>query len=149
MSPPEVSKRIKGRTAEHITGVGILGLAASVETVTRSPPVTALFSDTVASVIEKMVASNIGAVIVMSGGAPAGIITERDIVEKIVRGRKDPEKTRAQAVMSSPLVSIEAGKSVKDALRLMRDKKIRRLAVTRSGRLIGIVTERRILDSLV
>jgi len=126
-----------------------LGLAASVETVTRSPPVTALFSDTVASIIEKMVANNIGAVIVMSGGAPAGIVTERDIVEKIVRGRKDPAKTRAQDVMSSPLVSIETGRSVKDALRLMRDKKIRRLAVTRSGRLIGIVTERRILDSLV
>lgn len=125
-----------------------MGLKALVETVMRSPPVTALFSDTVLFVTEKMVANNIGAVIVMSGGEPAGIVTERDIVEKVVRLHKDPTKTRAQEVMSSPLISIEAGKSVTDALRMMRDKKIRRLAVTKGGRLVGVVTERRLLDSL-
>jgi len=110
-----------------------LGLKALVETVMRSPPVTALFSDTILFVTEKMVANNIGAVIVMSGGEPAGIVTERDIVEKVVRLHRDPAKTRAQEVMSSPLVSIEAGKSVTDALRMMRDKKIRRLAVTKGA----------------
>ncbi len=125
-----------------------MGLKALVETVMRSPPVTALFSDTILFVTEKMVANNIGAVIVMSGGEPAGIVTERDIVEKVVRLHKDPTKTRAQEVMSSPLISIEAGKSVTDALRMMRDKKIRRLAVTKGGRLVGVVTERRLLDSL-
>ncbi len=126
-----------------------MGLAALVETVTRSPPVTALFSDTVSSVIEKMIANNIGAVVVISGGAPAGIVTERDIVEKVARDRKDPDKIRSKDIMSSPLVSIEADKSVKDALRLMRDRNIRRLVVTRKGRLVGIVTERRLLDSLI
>ncbi len=126
-----------------------MGLLALVETVTRSPPVTSLFSDTVSSVIEKMVANNIGAVVVISGGAPAGIVTERDIVEKITRNRKDPDKIRAQDIMSSPIISIEADKSVTDALKLMRDKNIRRLAVTRKGRLVGIVTERRLLDSLI
>jgi len=126
-----------------------LGLAALVDTVTRSPPVTALFSDTVSSVIEKMIANNIGAVVEISGGAPAGIVTERDIVEKVERDRKDPDKIRSQDIMSSPLISIEADKSVKDALRQMRDRSIRRLAVTRKGRLVGIVTERRLLDSLI
>ena len=126
-----------------------MGLLALVETVTRSPPVTSLFSDTVSSVIEKMVANNIGAVVVISGGAPAGIVTERDIIEKITRNRKDPDKIRAQDIMSSPIISIEADKSVTDALKLMRDKNIRRLAVTRKGRLVGIVTERRLLDSLI
>jgi len=126
-----------------------LGLLALVETVTRSPPVTSLFSDTVSSVIEKMVANNIGAVVVISGGAPAGIVTERDIVEKIARNRKDPDKIRAQDIMSSPIISIEADRSMTDALKLMRDKNIRRLAVTRKGRLVGIVTERRLLDSLI
>jgi len=114
----------------------------------RSPPVTTLFSDTIFSITQKMISKNIGAVIIMSGRTPTGIVTERDIVEKIVRARKDPNKTRAQEVMSSPLLSIDVRKSVKDALRLMRDRKIRRLAVTRNGRLVGIVTERRILDSL-
>ena len=126
-----------------------MGLKATVESIMRTPPVTALFSDPVSSVVEKMVANNIGAVIIMSGGVPAGIITERDIVEKLVRANKDASKTRAQDIMSSPLLSIEADKSVTDALKVMRDKKIRRLAVTRRGNIVGVVTERRILDSLV
>jgi len=126
-----------------------LGLKAAVESIMRAPPVSALFSDPVSSVVEKMVSNNIGAVIIMSGGVPAGIVTERDIVEKLVRVNKDANKTRAQDIMSSPLVSIEADKSVTDALKVMRDKKIRRLAVTRSGSIIGVVTERRLLDSLV
>jgi len=114
----------------------------------RRPPVTALFSDNVSLVIEKMISNNIGAVIVMSGGNPVGIVTERDILERVVRAGKDPNKTRAEEIMSSPLISIEADKTVKDALILMRDKKIRRLGVTRRERLIGIVTERRLLDAL-
>jgi len=52
-------------------------------------------------------------------------------------------------IMSSPLLTIDAGKTVADALKIMRDKKTRRLAVTRNGRLVGIVTERRLLDALI
>ncbi len=126
-----------------------MGLNASVESVMRSPPVTALFSDSISYITEKMISNNIGAVIIISGGKPSGIITERDIVEKIVRTRRDPDKTRAMEIMSSPLLTIDSEKTVADALRIMRDKKIRRLAVTKNGRLLGIVTERRLLDSLV
>jgi len=115
----------------------------------RSPPVTALFSDSVSYIAEKMISNNIGAVIIISGGKPSGIVTERDIVEKIVRPRRDPDKTRAMEIMSSPLLTVEAGKSIEEALKIMRDKKIRRLAVTRDGRLVGIVTERRLLNSLI
>ena len=126
-----------------------MGLNASVESVMRSPPVTALFSDSVSHVAEKMISNNIGAIIIISGGKPSGIITERDIVEKIVRTRRDPDKTRAMEIMSSPLITIDSGKTVADALRIMRDRKTRRLAVTKNGRLVGIVTERRLLDSLI
>ncbi len=126
-----------------------MGLKASLDTIMRTPPITASVSDAVSSVVESMVSYSIGAIIVMSDGTPAGIITERDIVEKVVKARKDPDKTRAQEIMSSPLISMEFDKSAADALKLMRDKRIRRLAVTRKGRLTGIVTERRLLDSLV
>jgi len=128
--------------------VEFLGLKESVESVMRSPPVTTLFSDSASLVIEKMISNNIGAVIVVSGGNPVGIITERDMIEKVVRAGKDPSKIRAEEIMSSPLISIEANKTIKDALILMRDKKIRRLGVTRKSKLVGIVTERRLLDAL-
>ncbi|MCX8171367.1 MAG: CBS domain-containing protein [Candidatus Bathyarchaeota archaeon] len=125
-----------------------MGLKDSVETVMRSPPVIALFSDSVSSVIEKMITNNIGAVIIMSGGNPIGIITERDIIEKVTKSNRDPSKIRAEEIMSSPLISIEVDKTVKEALTLMRNKKIRRLGVTRKGKLIGIITERRVLEAL-
>lgn len=124
-------------------------MKASIESVMRSPPVTSLASDSVAAAAEKMVSNNIGAIIIMSGGVPAGVVTERDVVEKVVRARRDPAKTRVQEVMSSPLISIEVDRTVADALIMMRDRKIRRLAVTRKGTLVGVVTERRLLDSLV
>ena len=126
-----------------------MGLKASVESVMRSPPVTVLFSDNILTAANKLFTNNVGSVVVMQGGKPSGMITERDIVDKIVRGRKDPVKTLAQDVMSSPLVSVEADQPFSDALRLARDSGIRRLAVTRNGRLTGIVTERRLLDALV
>lgn len=123
-------------------------LKAPVETIMRSPAVTAQFSDTVSSVVERMVSYDIGSVIIISGGVPVGIITERDILSKIVRANRDVNKTLAKDVMSSPLITIDAGKSLADALRILRDRKIRRLAVTRGGTLIGIITERRILEYL-
>jgi CBS domain-containing protein len=115
----------------------------------RSPPVTALFSDSVLSIADKMFTNNIGSVIVMSGGAPGGIVTERDIVRCIVKEHKDPMKTKAQEIMSTPLVTIEADKTLKDAIEMMRDKNVRRLAVTKKGRLVGVVSERRALDALI
>lgn len=124
-------------------------LTVSIESVMRSPPVTASFSDTASTIVDKMVTRNIGAVIVASGGKPVGIITERDILERVVKIHKDPSKTRAADIMSSPIITIEFNKTLTDALKIMREKRIRRLGVTRGGNLTGIITERRILDSLV
>ena len=121
-----------------------LRLRDSVETYMRTPPVMVLSSDSVLIVAERMYADNIGAVIVMRRGSPAGIITERDILKKIVIDRKNPAKTTAQEVMSTPLVWIESNETVADALELMRENNVRRLAVIRNGRLVGMVTERRL-----
>jgi CBS domain-containing protein len=115
----------------------------------RSPPVTALFSDTVSSIADKMFTSNIGSVIILSGGTPVGMVTERDIVKSIIKDRKDPVKTKAQEIMSSPLITIETNKTVRDAIEMMRDRSVRRLAVYKSGRLVGIVSERRVLEALI
>ncbi len=135
---------------EHVYGVYLSKskIEASVESVTRSPPVTVLFSDSVSSIVDKMLTYDVGAVIVMSGGRPVGIITERDILERVVKAHKDPDKTYANAIMSSPIIFIDSGKSLGDALTTMRDKHIRRLAVLKGGNLVGIVTERRVLSFL-
>ncbi len=114
-------------------------------------PVVASINDAVLSVAEQMVTHKIGAVIVVKEYSPVGIITERDIIEKVVKPNKNPKKVSAKDIMSSPLISIEPDRTIADALKLMRDKGIRRLAVISSPlrALIGIVTERRLLDALV
>ena len=110
----------------------------------RSPPITVLSSESGFSIAEKMIKNNIGAVIVMRCGIPFGIITEKDIIKKIVLNRKDPTKINAQDIVSTPLIWIEADESASDALKIMQKNCVRRLAVTRNGRLIGLVTERRL-----
>jgi signal-transduction protein with cAMP-binding, CBS, and nucleotidyltransferase domain len=126
-----------------------LSLKPKVLDFMRSPAVTALFSDPVTKIAEKMFANNIGAVIIISGGLPKGIITERDIVKGIVRGHKDPKTTKSQEIMSSPLFTVETENTVFEAYNLMKEKNVRRLAVTRNGKLVGMITERRLLNSMM
>ena len=124
-------------------------LAGTIESTMRAPPVTAVSSDAVLSVIQKMVGSDIGAVIVEDRKEPVGLITEKDILERALQTGKDPSKTLAEDIMSSPVATVEYGTSLTEMLKMMREKKIRRLAVTGDGKLVGIVTERRILDALI
>ena len=81
-----------------------------------------------------------------------GIVTERDILYRVIGSNKGPYKTILKEVMSSPVVTIEKGSSVNEAMSLMRNKKIRRLLVikrenTRESTL-GLVTLMSITDSL-
>lgn len=122
-----------------------MGLETTIENIMRSPPIIAIYSESVLKIVEKMITNEIGAVIIIKNDKPVGIITERDILERIVKVGKDPKITIAKNIMTSPLVSIENNTPVMAALGLMQDKKIRRLAVTKQNKLIGILTERRFL----
>jgi CBS domain-containing protein len=113
----------------------------------RSPPATASVTESVLSIAEKMVSNDIGAIIVVVNESIAGIITERDLVDRVIRLQKNPANTRAQDIMTSPVKTIEVDRSVADALRLMRYDRVRRLVITRKGKLVGIVSERRLLES--
>jgi CBS domain-containing protein len=119
-----------------------------VKSVMRSPVVTSSLSETVSSIAEKLISNDIGAIVVIRGDSkPVGIITERDIVE-IVRTNKDSNKTNAKDIMSSPLVTIEVDLPLLSAIELMRKKGIRRVGVTQNNKLVGVVTERRLLNYL-
>lgn len=81
-----------------------------------------------------------------------GIVTERDILYRVIGGNKGPYKTILKEVMSSPVVTIEKGSSVNEAMSLMKNKKIRRLLVIRRENTreftLGLVTLMSITDSL-
>jgi CBS domain-containing protein len=93
-----------------------------------------------ANVAKIMRRKNVGCVVVCEKGRPVGVITEWDIMRKVVEKNLDPSKFLARDVMSTPLISVTRGTDVMDALRLMAKRKIRRLPVVERNRLFGIVT---------
>ena len=124
-------------------------LTVTVKSALRSPPLTVLPTERVSSVIKKMIDFDIGAAIVSKGDDLLGLITERDILDRVFKAGSTPSKIFAKDIMSSPVISTEYSKQLIDMLKEMRSKKVRRLLVTKYGKLKGIVTERRLFKALV
>lgn len=109
-------------------------------------PITVSKSDSATILVEKMIRENVGAVVVVENSKPIGIITEKDMLEKIIKPRKNMHLTLVEDVMSEPVISIEFDRPMKEALELMRENDIRRLVVTKEKAFYGLVTERRFLE---
>ena len=107
-------------------------------------PITCTLDDSISSLLAKMVIHDIGAIIVVKEEVPIGIITEKDILERGILKDKDVYKTQANEIMSTPLITIEHDRSIKEAIELMKKHNIRRLAVIDNRALVGLVTERRL-----
>jgi CBS domain-containing protein len=82
----------------------------------------------------------IGSVIATRKGEPVGIITERDLLKRIVSEGRNATKTRVKEIMSSPLVVISPSTGLEEAARLMFEMKIKKLPVTEQNRLVGLVS---------
>jgi len=82
----------------------------------------------------------IGCLIVMGKGKVVGIVTERDILRKIVEPSKNAGKTKVKEIMSAKLVVGTPNMDVVDAARMMLQKKIKKLPVVTDSKLVGLVT---------
>jgi len=82
----------------------------------------------------------IGSVIATRKGKPVGIITERDLLKRIVSESRNAEKTRVKEIMSSPLFVISSDTDLVEAARLMFEMRIKKLPVTKKNRLVGLVS---------
>ncbi len=118
-----------------------------VRDIMSRPPITAKEADSVMVVSKLMVRQNIGCVIVLDkAGKPSGIITERDIVQRVAARDLVPSNVKILDIMSKPIVSMSPGVSVNEAAKEMNRKKIRRLAIVESGKLVGILTMKDVLE---
>jgi len=88
---------------------------------------------------EVMAQEGVSAIIVTVEGKAKGIVTERDILKRIVAEDKNAKKTKVKEIMSSPLVTIEPSTDLEEAARLMFEKKLKNLPVTHENRLIGLI----------
>ena len=116
-----------------------------VGSITRDPVSAVLQSTHVSDVAKIMVEQNVGSVVVARDYEPLGIITERDIIERIVLTNKNVNEIAAQEIMTAQLLTIDSNRTIEDALAIMHNNHLRRLVVVNGNKLVGIVTERRLL----
>jgi len=83
---------------------------------------------------------DIGCLLVIKRGKPVGIVTERDMLKRVLLKSKDPKKTKVSKIMSKPLVVGEPQTDIRDAVRLMIEGKIKRLPIVEDGQVLGLVT---------
>ncbi|MEM2100422.1 MAG: CBS domain-containing protein [Thermoproteota archaeon] len=120
-----------------------------VRDVMSSPVVSVLPTDSVFEAASKMMSHGVGAVVIESGGRPEGIVTERDLIRRVLMEGKDPKKVACREIMSKPLVTIDPEASILKAITLMKEKEIRRIVVVKGGRTVGIVTEKELIRNLL
>jgi len=95
---------------------------------------------TIKKAVELMNKHEIGCLIVVKRGKPAGIVTERDMLKRILLESKDPEKIKVNEIMSKPLIVGKPQMDIEDAVKLMFKRNIKKLPVTEKNHLVGLVT---------
>jgi signal-transduction protein with cAMP-binding, CBS, and nucleotidyltransferase domain len=101
---------------------------------------TADVSTTIAKAAKMMAERNVGSIIITQGKKPLGILTERDLLMKVVSEDLRPSKVKVEKIMSKPLITVTPDTDMVDAARTMASRKIRHLPVVENGRLVGILT---------
>ncbi len=91
---------------------------------------------------EMMRDSGIGSVFVTSGGEIIGIVTDTDLVRRVVAAGSDPQATTVEQIMSAPIASIEGNRTLLDANDLMAKQHIRHLGITKDGSMVGMISVR-------
>ncbi len=112
-----------------------------VRDIMTRPVITADADLDILSAAQKMSSANVGCLIIIRKKEPIGILTERDLVKKIVAEAKDPRSVLVKDIMNSPLVGVEPDASLRDAAALMLRSGVKRLPVIANGNLVGIITD--------
>ncbi len=117
-----------------------------VRDVMSSPVVTIDESSSANQAAKLMDRHGLGCIIVTGKkGKPLGIITERDMVRRILVKNIKPDSIEAKEVMTSPLITVDPDAKISDTARMMSRLNIRRLGVVYKGQLVGVLSSKDIL----
>jgi len=119
----------------------VLSLSLNVEDVMVEGVVTIDADATVMKAVQLMNENEIGCLIVMRRGRAVGIITERDLLKRVIAKSKNPKRTRVAEIMTKPLIAGQPNMDLEEATRLMFKMKIKKLPVVEPhGKLLGLIT---------
>jgi trk system potassium uptake protein len=102
----------------------------------------------VSSAVKQMHSHNADAIIVLRGNMHVGIVTDSDIIDKVVMKGEDSDEVFLRSIMSAPLVSISPKGTVKQALHLMRLNQIKRIPVADTSGILGVVTQEALANAV-
>ena len=105
-------------------------------------------NDTVYSVAELLKKHNIGALVVLRGEKIVGIISERDIVRRVVCENRSAHKTKVKEIMTKNVITADIKDGLNRIHEIMCAAPFRHLPIVRDGKLIGIVSSRNLISSL-
>ena len=115
-------------------------MSLNVEDVMVDKVITIDTTATVQEAVRIMNKHEIGCLIVVLKEKPVGIITERDMLKRVLAKSVDPEKIKVSDIMSAPLIVGKPEMEIEDAVKLMFKTEIKKLPVIRGGKLVGLVT---------
>lgn len=126
---------------------GIRSPEIPVRNVMSHDPLTVREDETVRGAAKLMSESNIGSLVVMDKEEElTGIVTEMDIVKKVIAEDREVKEVTVKEIMSEPVHTIEGEEFLQEAAEIMADKDIRRLPVFLDGEMVGLITENDILE---
>ena len=98
-------------------------------------------STTAFQAVEKMVKGGFWSLLVEKNGVPIGVVTDRDILKRVIAKGNDVKRVKLEEIMSSPVITISPTDNMDRAMSLMVEKQIRRLYVAESGKIVGRITQ--------
>jgi CBS domain-containing protein len=104
---------------------------------------------TVFEALKMMADHNIGALLVMTGGKVAGILSERDCIRRLDLHGRNARETKVEEIMTSKVLYAQASQSLEECVAIMIDKNIRHLPVFENDELIGLISARDALNEMV
>jgi len=111
-----------------------------VKDMMKRPLVTVDVNDTVRDACDKYRDHKVGCLIVTDREQIAGLVTERDVIKRTICMDKDPNTTKINEIMSTDVKTIDSYAEVEEAIRMIKEYKIKKLPVASNGRLVGIIT---------
>jgi CBS domain-containing protein len=98
-------------------------------------------STTASQAVEKMVEGGFWSLLVEKNGIPVGVVTDRDILKRVIAKGNDIKRVRLEEIMTSPIITVSPTDTMDRAMKIMVEKQIRRIYVAENGKIVGRITQ--------
>ncbi len=106
-------------------------------------------NSTIKEAATRIINEGVGALLVTENGSPVGIVTKRDIIWSVLFEKRDPNKETVDKIMSTPIITVNEDATIKEIVDVMLRNNISHLPVREKNKLIGIISDEDLLETLL